>query len=148
RLGDRDHQRTRLDDRAAIPELGGVLDLGRDARDVFEHVLADQATVPRGAAAEDDHALRGGEFLVHPGEPTELHVAFVGEQTAAYGLTNRLRLLHDLLEHEVRVAAALHLAEVPVDAIDRALNRTTSAAVDGEALPRDRGHVTVVEVDD
>ena len=39
-----------LDDRVAVAELGGVLDLDRDARVLLEHVLADQPGVPRRAA--------------------------------------------------------------------------------------------------
>ena len=42
RLGDADDQRALVDDRIAVAELGGVLDLDRDPGQLLEHVLADQ----------------------------------------------------------------------------------------------------------
>src|SRR2546430_4467437 len=41
------------------------------------------------------------------------------EQPPAERVPQALRLLHDLLQHEMRVPAALHGGEVPVDLRDR-----------------------------
>ena len=56
RLRDHQHRGAFVDDRVAVAELRGVLDLDRDARVLLEHVLADQPGVPRRAAGEDDDA--------------------------------------------------------------------------------------------
>ncbi len=46
-LADRDDDRAVLDDRVAVAELAGVLDLGGDLREILHQVLADHA--PRAA---------------------------------------------------------------------------------------------------
>ena len=49
-------------------------------------------------------------------QSAELGEAFFDDQTAAHRVLDRLRLLEDLLEHEVVEAALLDLVERPVDA--------------------------------
>ena len=53
RLADRDDDRAVLDDRVAVAELAGVLDLGRDLREVLDEVLADHRRVQRRALADE-----------------------------------------------------------------------------------------------
>ena len=49
-------------------------------------------------------------------QAAELGEAFLDDEAAAHRVLDRLRLLEDLLEHEVVVAALLDLVERPVDA--------------------------------
>ena len=46
-----------VDDRVAVAELRRVLDLDRDARELLDHVLADQRRVPARAARGDDDVV-------------------------------------------------------------------------------------------
>ena len=45
-LGDGDEQVILAHQRAAVPELGGDIDLGRDGSELLEHILADQPRMP------------------------------------------------------------------------------------------------------
>src|SRR5690606_14801727 len=122
--------RVRLDDGPSVAELGGVLDVCRDASDILEHVFADKAAVPGRSAPQDDHALDLTKLLVHPCEATELDHPLLLEESAPHRFAERLGLLHDLLEHEVRITATLHLTQVPVDTVDRSIHRTDATAMD------------------
>ena len=46
----------------------------------------------------------------------ELGVSVLDDETAAHGVLDGLRLLEDLLEHEVVEPALLDLVEIPIDA--------------------------------
>jgi hypothetical protein len=117
RLGDHQHQRALVDDRVAVAELGGVLHLDRDARELLEHVLADQPRVPRRAAAEDDDAAHVAELLRGEVQAAQARQPLAHEQAAAGGVPHRVGLLHDLLQHEVLEAALFDLGQVPVDVV-------------------------------
>jgi hypothetical protein len=81
-------------------------------------------------------------------EPAELRRAVLDNETPAHGVLHRLGLLEDLLEHEVRKAAALDGAEVPVDAVHLAGARDGVDVEHAIAAGLEHGHVAVLEVDD
>ena len=81
-------------------------------------------------------------------QPAELGRAVLEDQPAAHGVLDRLRLLEDLLQHEVREAAALDLGEVPVDAVDLPRQRRGVEIDHAVAVAVDHRHVAVVEVHD
>ena len=62
------------------------------------------------------------QLVVGQVQAAELRRPLLVEQTAAHRVLDRLRLLEDLLEHEVREAAALDLLEIPVDLADLLLH--------------------------
>src|SRR5690606_266753 len=133
-----------------------------DSRELLEHVLADQAGMPRGAACRDDDPLEGGKLVIFEVQPAELHRAILLDRTTTHRLTERLRLLEDLLQHEVIVAALIEGNQVTLDA--RELLRHLCASqlhhtlavpgqhgalctAEGDQLARLRGHDTDVACD-
>jgi hypothetical protein len=81
---------------------------------VLDGVLGDHARVVGGAAGDDEDLVDVAQVLVGEADLVEDDVAALGEP-AEQGVRDRLRLLGDLLEHEVVVAALLGGGGVPVD---------------------------------
>ena len=104
--------------------------------------------MPRRATGADHDPLGGRQLRQHIVEAAELDAALARAHAPAHGVGHRLRLLHDLLEHEVLVAPLGDLLEVPVELVDLLRDRR---AVDLEHLvavgPHD-GHLAVGEIDD
>ena len=148
RLRDEDAERARRDDRVAVAELRRVLDLGRDASEVLDHHLADQRRVPAGAAGGDDDVVDVHELLVAQVDAAELGGPVLEDEAAAHGVLHRLRLLEDLLEHEMVEPTALDRREVPLDALHRAAERRRVDVHHAVAVGREHAEVTVVQVDD
>jgi hypothetical protein len=63
-LRDRDDERVRVEDRVAVAELAGDLDLDRDAGPVLDRELADHAGVQRRAAGDDEHLVDAAELAL------------------------------------------------------------------------------------
>ena len=76
--------------------------------------LATMPGVVRGTARDDEDLVDVAQVLVGQAHLVEQDVAALGEP-AQQGVGDRLRLLGDLLEHEVVVAALLGGGGVPVD---------------------------------
>ncbi len=75
------HSVSSFDDRVAVAELRRVLDLDRDARELLDHVLADQRRVPARAAGGDDDAVeRSRSSSVGEVEAAELRRALLVER--------------------------------------------------------------------
>ena len=81
-LGNGDDQVAAAEDRIAIAELGGLLDLGVDVREILERIFADEPGVQRGAAADENHpaelrefARRGAHAGKHRGAEIEIEAA-------------------------------------------------------------------------
>jgi hypothetical protein len=134
------------DDRIAVPELRRVFHLHRNARKFLEHQLADQRRVPAGSARRDDDVVDVEELLVREVQAAELGRAVLQDQAAAHRVLDGVRLLENLLEHEVRVSAALDLRQIPVDAVDEARLRRGVKVDHAITVPLDHRHVAFVEV--
>ncbi len=131
-LADDDDQGGAVQDRVAVAELAGQLDLDRDAGPVLDGVLGDQAGVVGGAAGDDEDLVDVAQLLV--GEPDLVeHQLAAAAQPAEQGVGDRLRLLGDLLEHEPVVAALLGGSGVPVDPVGLRLGRRAVEAGHGHA---------------
>ena len=83
--------------------------------------------------------------LAHP-ELVEREVA-ARVHPAEQRVRDRLRLVGDLLEHEVRVAALLGGGGVPVDVVRPALGRRAVEVGDRHAVPGDRHDLVLAELD-
>src|SRR5690606_10888774 len=147
RLADRQDQRPVIDVRIAVTELRRVLDVDGDSRELLEHVLADQAGMPRGAACRDDDPLEGGKLVIFEVQPAELHRAILLDRTTTHRLTERLRLLEDLLQHEVIVAALLDGIQVPLDVRDLLRHLGAAQLHRTMAFRCQHGDLTIVQVD-
>ena len=134
RLRDDDRQLVRRDDRVAIAVLGAVVDFDRDLRQRLDQVLADQAGVPGRAAGDDRDLLQRAERLVRDVQVLEEDLAAVERDAAEDRVARGGRLLEDLLEHEVLVAALLRRDRIPQHALRRL--RDGAPAVVGELRRR------------
>ena len=101
RLRDRHDQIAASQDRVAVTELGGLLYLGMDTRDLLEGIFPDQTRMKRCSAPDKDHAVEIGEFAGRCSHACEYRNAVIQVQAAAEGVGQRIGLLVDLLEHEM-----------------------------------------------
>ena len=108
------------DHRVAVAELARQIDLAGNARRALDQELADEAGVVRGPAGEQHHPPQ----VLHVDlEPLQVGVVGFEPQPGPQRVGDGARLLVDLLEHEVRVAALLRLRRVPGDGLRRARRR-------------------------
>ena len=132
-------------DRVTVAELTGKVGIDRDVRELFERVLARLTGIKCRAAGRDHDLVEAHELLVGHLQLVK-HDAVILHTRVERGLDGT-RLLHDLLEHEVLVAALLGRLDVPCDAGDGLLHRLTGAVKDGVAVGAHLGELPVVEID-
>ena len=116
-LGDGNHHVTLADDRIPVAELRRILHLHRHATESFYQLLADESGVPRGSAGHDDDALGLQHLPAVVNECRKCHVVGLQVHTTTHAVRQALGLLEDFLQHEVRIAALLNLAEVDIDGL-------------------------------
>src|SRR6185369_12771659 len=75
RLADGDCERSLFDDRVAIPQLAGVVDVGGNPGKLFKQIFADEGRMPGRAAAEEQHAPAARELTFAALEAAELSLA-------------------------------------------------------------------------
>ena len=145
RLGDGDDEGLAVEDRIAIAELAGQLDLDGQAGPVLDRVLGEHARVIRGTARHDEHLVDVAQVVVGQALLVE-HDATV-LQMPEQGVGERAGLLGDLLEHEVVVATLLSGREIPVDVERLAGARVLVEVGDRVALGGDHHDLVLAEFD-
>ena len=145
-LGDRDHQGGAGEDGVAVAELAGQLDLARDLRPVLDGVLGDHARVMRGAAGHDDDLVDVAQLVVREAHLVEAEPP-VGADPAEQRVGDRARLLGDLLQHEVVVAALLGGGDVPVDVVLLDLGGLAGEVGDRHARPAQLHDLVLAQLD-
>ena len=90
-----------VQDGPAVAELRGVVDLGGDAREALDVVARDHRRVERGAHADQHDAVDVPHARLVEPEALDLHTRRVEEVAPAYRVERGVRLLVDLLQHEV-----------------------------------------------
>ena len=148
RLAEHDAERVALNDRIAVAQFAGVLHLGRHARQFLEQVLADQAGVPGGAAAGQDHALEAGQFAFAVGEAAQHHLALGEVDAPAQRVAQRRGLLVNLLAHVVAVAVELDFLQPHLEGADALAERDVVDGGDAQAVAGQQRDLVVVQVDD
>ena len=88
-----------VDDRVAVAELAGELDLDGDPAPVLDRVLGDLPGVGGGAAGDDHDLVDRAQHRLVDAQLVE-HQLAVGVRAAQQGVGDGLRLLVDLLVHE------------------------------------------------
>jgi hypothetical protein len=142
-----DHERLRTDDRVPVAELGAEVGLRGQAGQPLDHVPREHRRVERRAARDQHDALdrlHGRDVEVHVGNDD---VAGLRRDAAAEGVGDGARLLVDLLEHEVPVAALLGHDRIPEDADGLALDRLAVERRELDAVRGDDRHLAVLEDD-
>ena len=104
-LRDGDYQGAAVQNRVTVTELAGQLDLDRQPGPMLDGVLGQQAGVESRAARDDEDLIDFAQLLI--GEPLLVKDDASVDEMAEERGGDRGRLLGDLLEHEVLVAALL-----------------------------------------
>ena len=144
RLGHGNDERCRRDDGVAIAELAGRLDLGRDASPTLNKVLGNKAGVVAGAAGDHVDAVDVVELL--EGQAQLVDVELAGRRhTADQRVAHDARLLVDLLEHKVGVAALFGHVQIPVDVGDLGLDNVAGLVGILDTRGRELGKLAVLE---
>ena len=131
------------DDRVFIAEF--ACDLGRaaDTAHCLDDALADHACMQRRATADDVDVFNVAQTLI--GQSVVLETNGIVLDTGGHGICNSLRLFHDLLEHEVLIAALFCCGHIPVDGLNFLSNQNMSVvnrkAYEGTVIAHTEGGV-------
>ena len=148
RLGDGNGQHPLVDQQPAVAELGGDVHLHRHPHPFLQPVLGHQGRVPGGAAGDQGDALDPPDGRVVQADLRQFHQAGVRYDAAAHGVADRLRLLEDLLEHEVAEAGLLGHGRAPVDGGYRFVKECAVVHTQNRVCaPAEHHHLAVVEED-
>ena len=129
--------------RVAVAELAGDVPVHRQARQLLEPVLADQAGIGRGAAGDRGQARNGGEVERQRRQADPVRGG-IGER--AQRIAQHRSLLEDLLLHEVAMVALADQGAAHRRLADLALDRPPQAIHDDGTLPVEEGDVALLEI--
>ena len=144
RLADHNDQGLVIHNGIHVPELRRQGHLHRDPQDPLQVVFPNHAHVVRGSAGHDVELVNTAQVVLCEGKVLQEHLSVPdpGEDGPAHGL----RLLHDLLEHEVLVAALLCRVHLPVHVGDLLLHRLHEVVIALDAVLGQHRHLAVVHV--
>ena len=135
-LADRHGQGARRQRRLAVAELRGDLDVAGQVGQFLERITPDLAGIEGGAAGNDLQAVDGGEV-----RRVRLGLAVHEVEVVREGVLDAVRLLMDLLFHEVPVLALLDegrgggdLDDRPGDSIAADVEHPRAAAVEADVV--------------
>ena len=114
----------------------------------YDHVLADESRVPRGAAADDDDAAGVDHARDDFGYAAEVYLGGLDVHASADGVIYGVHLLEYLFQHEVGESALLDFVDVDVHLVDAERDGGVLDGFEYHLVALEDGHVVVVEVDD
>ena len=145
-LGDGDDQCLLADDRVAVAELAGELDLNGDTAPVLDRVAGDLSGVGRGAAADHDDLVDGAQDVFGDAHLVQGQVT-LGVDAVGQGGAHGVGLLVNLLLHEGRPAILGGAVGGEVDLVRLALDGVTRGVDDGHASRGDDHDLVLVDLD-
>ena len=145
-LGDHQHQGVFIHHGIGIAQLAGQLHLHGDAAELFDGIAPGAARVVGRAAGGDDDLVDVFQFFSRQFEAVQLDLPLVN--AGGEGGFDGGGLLHDLLEHEVLIAALLGGLHTPGHAADGLLQLAPGAVADGDGLRGELCKLPVLHVDD
>ena len=131
--------------RVPVAELGADVDLAGDAGQTLQHEAAHDGRVVGGAARHQDDALQPRDDVGVELHVREHHRAALEVHAAPHGVGGGPRLLEDLLQHEMAIAALLGHDRIPQDAARRPLHRRPVEIGDLDPGAGDDRHVLVLQ---
>ena len=145
RLRDDDGQSAIVDGRLAIAVFRGDIDLDRQPRPALDPIFGDEPGNIGSAAADDRHA-REPPWIGGPGEGFKLERRHV--DVTSEGVPDHLRLLVDLLGHEVPVIAPFREQAAGRASLDAALDSAAARLANISALAGQHDPVAFLEIGD
>ena len=145
-LADDDDQVPFPYDGVAIAELGGQAHLHAAPQHPLQVILAHHAHMVRRAAGHDVDAADGPDLLRGHGQVLKHHAASL--DPGGGGLADGGGLLHDLLEHEVGIAALFRSVHLPVHMVVLLFHRAQLTVVYPDAAAGQNGQLPVVHIGD
>ena len=146
-LADDDHEAVRIEDRVPVAELGGELDADRDPGETLHHVLRHDTDMVGRATGNDIDLRNLLDLLITEADGGQIDVSVLHDGIDR--ITDGLRLLIDLLHHEMLEATLLRGLCIHLDfdelLFDRLLVEVEELSLSGAEL-RDLGIVDVVHV--
>ena len=133
------------DGRIPVAELRAEIHLGGDAGQPLDHEASHDGRVVRRAARDQDDALDGLRHLPVEPDVGEDDGAALGLDAPAHRVGGGARLLVDLLQHEVAIAALLGEDRVPLDAHGARSTGAPSRWRDLHAVARHHRDVLVLQ---
>ncbi len=133
-LRDGEDERPVIHRRVAVAKLARDLDVGGQAGEILKQIAAHEPGVPGRPAADDIELAQAREVVRGDGDLGQVHRLALEGDAAPQRVRDGARLLVDLLEHEVLVAALLGHRRRPRDGRllpARRLVRRDHADVDG-----------------
>ena len=134
-----------VDGRFAIAVFRGDIDLDWQPRPALDPIFGDEPRNIGGAAADDRHA-REPRWIGGPGEGFQLERRHV--DVTSEGVADHLRLLVDLLGHEMPVIAPFREQAAGRASLDAALDMAAGRIADVGALAGQRHPVAFLEIGD
>ena len=136
-LRDRNKQIVFLDQRVAITELTGDIHLHRRAHHLLQQIFPHQPRMPRGAASHDPNPADCGKLFWRQTDIWQIRLAGIIGIPPAHRVEDRLRLLVNFLQHEMRKATLFRRGGIPGDLRQFPFHR---ASLDVNEMDIRRGH--------
>ena len=111
RLGDDNDHVICTDNRVTVPELRSIINLNRDTGKLLNKIFSKQSGMPACSACTDYNALCLLQTIKMVGDPAKADTPFTKAHTPPHDIVHDLRLLKDLLEHEMFKPAFLYFLQ-------------------------------------
>ena len=139
-----DDERPLVHERLGVAELRGQGDVDLHPQQPLEVVFAHHAHVIARAAGDDVELVEAPQLLGAHFQLVEDDAPLADARRDR--LADGLGLLHDLLEHEVGVAALFRVADVPVDGVVLLFDLRAEGVVDDDPVGADDGDLAVLHI--
>ena len=101
-----------LYNRIAISELRSIGNLNRYAAKTFYQIFTYQSSMPRRTAGYNDETTSIHQLITIVNNGRKTYIGSLSIDTATHAIKNTLRLLKNLLKHEMRITTFLYHAKV------------------------------------
>ena len=118
-----------------MTEFARVFHFNGNAGELLNQVFADQSCVQRGSTAGENDPGDVAKLGRGHVQSTKLSRTFFSVETAAHGITDRVRLLEDFLQHVVRELASVHVLRTEFHPADLVITGVASDRADLEGVP-------------
>ena len=108
-----DHKRIRCKQHSPVTELRHQLHADRDLRQLFDHILGRNTNMIRGTTGNNIDLLQLLDLFLRNSNSTKIDLAIPDNRI--YCITDRFRLLMDLLHHKMLKARFLCSFRIPLD---------------------------------